>query len=154
MVHTDCASRVIAAPVKRVFAAMLDPDALVRWLPPEGMNGSIEHFDPRAGGSYRMVLRLDGSTPLTGKSTVDSDIVAATFVAINPDTRVVQDIDFDSPDPAYAGTMRMTWSFTDHTNGTQVDILAQNVPDSISAEDHAEGLASSLANLAEFLELP
>ena len=36
--------------------------------------------------------------------------------------------------------------------GTRVDIRADDVPAGISAEDHAAGLASSLANLATYLE--
>jgi hypothetical protein len=35
--------------------------------------------------------------------------------------------------------------------GTRVDFVAENVPDGISAEDHAAGLAASLVNLAQFL---
>lgn len=152
MTHTDSASRVIAAPLARVFAALVQPDALARWLPPTGMTGSFDHFDPRPGGSYRMVLRYLDESTTAGKSSADSDVVDARFVAIDPDARVVQDVDFVSPDPAFAGTMRMTWSVTGHTYGTRVDILADNVPDGISSEDHADGLASSLANLADYVE--
>ena len=35
-----------------------------------------------------------------------------------------------------------------------VDFTADDVPDGISAEDHAAGLASSLTNLAAYLEQP
>jgi hypothetical protein len=64
----------------------------------------------------------------------------------------VQAVDFVSDDPAYAGSMRMTWEVTAVDEGTRVDIVADNVPDGIAANDHATGLASSLANLAEYLE--
>ena len=33
-----------------------------------------------------------------------------------------------------------------------VDIVAEDVPDGVSAEDHAAGLSSSLANLAGYVE--
>jgi len=36
--------------------------------------------------------------------------------------------------------------------GTRVDIVAEDGPDGISAEDHAAGLASSLTNLAACVE--
>ena len=61
-------------------------------------------------------------------------------------------MDFVSDDPAYAGTMTMTWAVTAVDAGTRVEIRADDVPDGISAEDHATGLASSLANLATYLE--
>ena len=86
-----------------------------------------------------------------GKATADSDVVEARFVDVVPDLRVVQEVDFVSDDPAFAGTMTMTWEVTAVDGGTRVDITADDVPDGISAEDHAVGLASSLANLADHL---
>lgn len=49
--------------------------------------------------------------------------------------------------------MTTTWEVAEVEGGTQVEIRAENVPDRISAEDHGAGLASSLANLATYLEL-
>ena len=89
-----------------------------------------------------------------GKATADSDIVEARFVELVPGARVVQAVDFVSDDPAYAGTMTMTWAVSAVDGGTRVDFTADDVPDGISAEDHAAGLASSLANLAAYLEQP
>jgi hypothetical protein len=61
-------------------------------------------------------------------------------------------VEFVSEDPAFAGTMTLTWSLSAERGGTRVEIRADDVPAGISAEDHAEGLSSSLANLAAFLE--
>jgi hypothetical protein len=60
-------------------------------------------------------------------------------------------VDFQSDDPSVAGTMTMTWSVTEVDGGTRVDIRADDVPPGISAEDHAVGMNSSLANLAAYL---
>jgi uncharacterized protein YndB with AHSA1/START domain len=146
------ASRVIAAPLERVYAALVDPDALIEWLPPEGMSGRFERFDARPGGSYRMVLNYADATGAPGKATADSDIVEGRFLDVVPGARVVQAVDFVSDDPVYAGTMTMTWEVTAVDAGTRVEIRADDVPDGISAEDHAAGLASSLANLAAYQE--
>jgi uncharacterized protein YndB with AHSA1/START domain len=146
------ASRVIAAPLERVYAALVDPDALIEWLPPEGMSGRFERFDARPGGSYRMVLTYADATGAPGKATADSDIVEGRFLDVVPGARVVQAVDFVSDDPVYSGTMTMTWEVTAFDAGTRVEIRADDVPDGISAEDHAAGLASSLANLAAYLE--
>jgi uncharacterized protein YndB with AHSA1/START domain len=150
--RTDSASRVIAAPLERVYAAFVDPAALVKWLPPNGMSGRFERFDARAGGSYRMVLTYADASNARGKATTDSDIVEARFVEVVPGVRVVQAVDFVSDEPGYAGTMTMTWEVTSVEAGTRVEIRADNVPEGISAQDHAAGLASSLANLAAYLE--
>jgi uncharacterized protein YndB with AHSA1/START domain len=152
MPRTDRASRVIAAPPTEVFAALVDRDAVAAWLPPDGMTGTFERFDPRSGGSYRLVLTYADASRAAGKTTADSDIVDVRYVDIVSDVRVVQAVDFVSDDPAFAGTMTMTWEVTAVDGGTRVDIAADNVPDGISAEDHATGLAASLSNLAEYVE--
>ena len=152
MVRTDTASRVIAAAPEAVYAALVDPDALTAWLPPDGMSGRFDRFDARPGGSYRLVLTYADVSTARGKSTANSDIVEARFVELVPGVRLVQAVDFVSDDPANAGTMTMTWELTPIDTGTRVDIRADDVPAGISAEDHAAGLASSLANLASFLE--
>src|ERR1700730_10598801 len=152
MPRTDRGSRVITAPPGRVWAALVDPGALMAWLTPGGMTGRFERFDARPGGSYRMVLTYADASGAPGKATAESDIVEARFVDIVPGERVVQAVDFVSDDPAYAGTMTMTWEVTAAGAGTRVDIVAEDVPDGISAEDHAAGLASSLRNLAAYVE--
>jgi len=152
MPRTDRGSRVIAAPPGRVWAATVDPGALTAWLPPGGMTGRFERFDARPGGSYRMVLTYPDASGAPGKATAESDVVEARFVDVVPGERVVQAVDFVSDDPAYAGTMTMTWEVTAAGAGTRVDIVAEDVPDGISAEDHAAGLASSLTNLAAYVE--
>jgi uncharacterized protein YndB with AHSA1/START domain len=143
---------VIAASLERVYAALVDPDALTAWLPPEGMSGRFERFDARPGGSYRMVLTYTDASGAPGKATADSDIVEGRFLDVVPGARVVQAVDFVSDDPDYAGTMTITWEVTAVDAGARVEVRADDVPDGISAEDHAAGLASSLANLAAYLE--
>jgi len=152
MPRTDRASRMIAAPLESVWAALVDPGALVAWLPPGGMTGRFERFDARPGGSYRMVLTYSDASGAPGKATADSDIVEARFVDIVPGSRVVQAVDFVSDNPAYAGTMVMTWEVAAGDAGTRVNIIAEDVPEGISAADHAAGLASSLNKLAAYVE--
>jgi uncharacterized protein YndB with AHSA1/START domain len=152
MPRTDRGSRVIAASPARAWAALVDPEVLLAWVPPGDMTGEFERFDARPGGSYRMVLTYADASGSPGKATADSDIVEARYLDIIPGERVVQAVDFISDDPANAGTMTMTWQVTAVDGGTRVDIVAEDVPDGISAADHAAGLASSLAKLAAYLE--
>ena len=152
MPRTDAASRVIGAPPASVFDAFIDRDALEAWLPPEGMAGTFERFDPRPGGSYRLVLTYADATGAPGKTTAGEDVVDVRYVEVVPGDRVVQEVDFVSDDPRVAGTMTMTWTVTSVAAGTRVDITAEDVPDGISAADHAAGLESSLAQLAAYVE--
>src|SRR4051794_26220608 len=104
MPRTDRATRVLAAPVGRVFDALVDRDALLAWLPPSGMTARFERFDPRPGGSYRLVLTYADPADARGKTSADSDIVEARYVDIVPDVHVIQAVDFVSDDPEFAGT--------------------------------------------------
>jgi uncharacterized protein YndB with AHSA1/START domain len=115
------------------------------------MTATFERFDPKPGGSYRIVLTYADPTGSPGKSSVDTDIVEGRYVEIVPNDRVVQAVDFLSDDPAFRGTMIMTWSVRSADGGTLVEITADAVPDGISADDHAAGLMSSLDNLADYV---
>jgi uncharacterized protein YndB with AHSA1/START domain len=148
--RTDTADCLIAAPPEAVYDALIDPEALMAWLPPEGMTGRVLLFEPRQGGRYRIELRHEQAG--VGKTTANSDISAGRFLALDPGRRIVQSVAFESEDPLFAGEMTMTWSLDPAPRGTVVTVTAENVPAGISAEDHAAGLSSSLENLARFLE--
>jgi uncharacterized protein YndB with AHSA1/START domain len=152
MPREDRASRVISAAPDHVYAALVNPQALMHWLPPAGMTGKFERFDAHPGGSYRLVLTYTDSSTSRGKTTAGTDVVESRFIELVPGVRVVQAVDFVSDDPSYAGTMTMIWELTEVDGGTRVDISAGNVPVGIAAAEHAAGLASSLENLANYLE--
>lgn len=151
MSRTDRASRIVPAAVQPTYAALVDARALESWLPPTGMTGRVEELDLRPGGAFRMVLTYADPAMGRGKTSSDSDVVDARFVEIDPGERVAYEVRFVSDDPAMAGTMTMTWDVTAVEEGTRVEITADGVPDGISADDHATGMASSLENLASYL---
>ena len=151
--RTDSASRIIKASRRKLYAAFVDPDALVSWLPPRGMKGHVSAFEPREGGAYRMSLTYEGpdhSAP--GKTSEHSDVVQGRFLQLIPDERIAWRFAFESEEPAFAEAMTMTWSFVDVPGGTEVTVVCENVPDAIRPEDHQAGMRSSLENLAAFAE--
>ncbi|MGW5382655.1 SRPBCC domain-containing protein [Nocardia sp. NPDC003963] len=152
MSRTDRASLLIHLGPAAVFQALVSPDALLTWLPPEGMHGRFERFDMRPGGSYRLVLTYDDASLSPGKTSADSDIAEVRIAQLVPGERVVQEVDFESDDPALQATMQMEWRIHGAEEGTVVEIEARNVPDGIRARDHAAGIMSSLTNLAAYLE--
>lgn len=154
MSRTDRASRLINAPVERVYRAFADPEALSRWLPPEGMSGEMLAFDARAGGGYKMALSYDGQDHAAGKTTEQGDVVEVRFLKLVPNRLILQAAEFVSDDPAFAGTMTMSWTFEAAGDATRVAIECENVPAGIRRQDHVAGLKSSLANLAGFVETP
>jgi uncharacterized protein YndB with AHSA1/START domain len=152
MTRTDTAWKTIAATPGAIYAALTDPDARARWLPPPGMTGRFDWFDARPGGGYRMTLTHADASAAPGKSSPESDVVEARFVSLMPHREIAEAIEFVSDDPAFAGTMTMTWSLQPAPGGTLVTITASDVPSGITEADHAEGLNASLTGLARFVE--
>lgn len=149
----DSASRIIKASPDVLYRALMDPEALEAWRPPEGMTGEMLAFDGREGGLYRMSLTYNAPEPgLHGKTSEHADVVEGRFLELVPDRRVVEVVEFDSDDPAFAGAMTITTALAAVPGGTEVTIRCENVPDGIRPEDHQEGMASTLANLAAFTE--
>lgn len=152
MGRTDRASLLIHVDTATVFAALTHRDALLEWLPPRGMQGRFEQFDMREGGSYRLVLTYEDASVTSGKTSADADVSNVGISRIAPGERIVQEVDFESDDAAFQGTMQMEWSLRSVEEGTDVEVVARNVPDGIRARDHAEGITSSLTNLSTYLE--
>lgn len=151
----DTASRLIAASPEAVYAAFVDPDRLMAWLPPTGMTGRALLFEPWEGGCYRIELRYDDPATApggAGKSNTARDIASGRFVTLEPGRTVVQTGEFESDDPAFTGIMTMRWTFEAEAGGTRVTVAATDVPSGITAEDHREGMSASLANLARLFE--
>jgi uncharacterized protein YndB with AHSA1/START domain len=149
--RTDRASLEIPAEPEAVYAAFADPEKLMAWLPPGGMTGRALAYDFRPGGRYRIALTYDASAPTgVGKTASRTDVSAGRFVSLDPGRTIVQSVQFESSDAAFAGEMTITWSFERTPQGTHVTVTAKDVPAGISREDHAAGLHSSLENLARF----
>jgi uncharacterized protein YndB with AHSA1/START domain len=130
---------------------LIDRDAVQAWLPPQGMRGQIEAFEPWAGGAYHMTLHYENDA-IAGKTSANADVVRGQFVEIVENERIVQQFAFVSEDPAFVGAMIMTWRLAVVPGGTEVTITCENVPEGIRKEDHDAGMLSTLGNLAAFTE--
>lgn len=151
--RSDTASRVIGASSETIYQAFADPVSLMKWLPPTGMTGQALEYDFRDGGRYRIELRYeDGRPGGSGKTTDRTDVTKGQFVELVPGRRIMQSVEFESSDPAFAGEMTITWLFEFAREGSMVTVTADNVPSGISKADHDAGLRSSLDHLATFVE--
>jgi hypothetical protein len=70
-------------------------------------------------------------------------VVEVPFLELVPEEWLTQAVDFVSEDPAFTGTMTMTWTLSAHNDGTRVTVRADDVPSGIGAEDHHVGLNAS-----------
>lgn len=134
--------RVFRAPAERVYRAFLDPDAMVKWVPPYGFTGKIHHMDAKVGGSYRMSFTNFG----TGKT----HSFGGTYLELTPHERIRYSDQFD--DPNLPGAMSVTISLRKVLCGTEVEILQEGIPGVIPVEFCYVGWQESLAMLAHVVE--
>src|SRR5262245_9708754 len=130
--------RVIRATPERIYRAFLDPDAMVKWLPPNGFTGKVHSLDAKVGGSYKMSF--------TNFSTGSSHSFGGKYLDLVPNEKIKHTDAFD--DPNLPGTMHTTISLKKVMVGTDVAITQEGVPDVIPAEACYLGWQESLVMLA------
>jgi uncharacterized protein YndB with AHSA1/START domain len=146
-------SRIIRARPEELYAAFLDPAALIDWLPPAEMTGEIHEFDARVGGGYRMSLFYPpDERAFRGKTSDREDMVNVRFVELTPPRRIVEAVSFVTADPAIFGEMTMTATFEEVAGQTEVTLLFKNLPPGLRAEDNEAGSRLSLEQLARRFE--
>jgi uncharacterized protein YndB with AHSA1/START domain len=79
-------------------------------------------------------------------------VVRGRFLELVPNECLVELVEFESDDPAFAGAMTITTTLAPVSGGTEVTVLCENVPSGIRPSDHQAGLTSTLKNLAAFTE--
>ena len=134
--------RVLRAPAERVYRAMLDPDAMVKWLPPYGFTAKVHASDVRVGGGYKMSFTNFG----TGKS----HSFGGTYVELTPNERIRYTDRFD--DPNLPGEMQVTVTLRTVACGTELEIVQAGIPEAIPVEFCYLGWQESLSLLAHVVE--
>ncbi len=134
--------RVLRAAPERVYRAFLDPDALVKWLPPNGFTAKAHHLDARVGGTYRMSF--------TNFSSGKSHAFGGEYLELSPHERLRWTDKFE--DPNLPGEMQVTVTLKQVSVGTDVRIVQQGLPDAIPPEACVLGWQESLTLLAKLVE--
>jgi len=140
--HTIRLHRVLRAPPDRIYRAFLDPDAMVKWLPPHGFTGRVEHAHARVGGTYRMSF--------TNFATGHGHSFGGEYLELVPNERIRHTDRFD--DPNLPGDMETTVSLKPVSCGTELSIVQEGVPGVIPPEACYLGWQESLALLARLVE--
>jgi uncharacterized protein YndB with AHSA1/START domain len=134
--------RVLRAPPERVYRAFLDPDALVRWVPPYGFIGKVHEMDARVGGGYRMSF--------TNFGTGHSQYFGGKYLELTPPTKLAYTDRFD--DPNLPGEMVTTVTLAKVSCGTELSVVQEGIPAVIPVEMCYLGWQESLAQLAKLVE--
>jgi uncharacterized protein YndB with AHSA1/START domain len=134
--------RVLRAAPEKVLRAFLDADALVKWLPPNGFTGQVNHMDAKVGGTYRMSF--------TNFTTGRRHTFGGEYLELVPHERIRYTARFD--DPNLPGDMQTTITLKSVSLGTELNIVQENLPAAIPAEACCLGWQESLTLLAKLVE--
>lgn len=107
--RVDRVLKETAASPSTVYQAILNPDALVSWLPPDGMRGEIDLFEPWEGGKLQISLTYLGPEHAhAGKTEDNKDVSRGVFTRLIKDKEVVTQAAFESEDPMLRDAMKIT----------------------------------------------
>ena len=140
--HTIRLHRVLRAAPERVYRAFLDPDAMAKWLPPNGFTCKVHHLDARVGGTHKMSF--------TNFTTGQSHSFGGRYLELTPGERIRYTDAFD--DPNLPGEMQVTVSLRKVSCGTELEVVQAGVPEIIPAEACYLGWQESLVLLAKLVE--
>lgn len=140
--HTVRLHRVLRAPAERIYRAFLDPEALVKWMPPHGFTGRVHQLDARVGGTYRMSF--------TNLSNGQIHAFGGEYLELVPGERIRNSDRFD--DPNLPGEMMTTVSFKTVSCGTEVSIVQEGIPEVIPVDGCYVSWQESLSLLALLVE--
>ena len=142
MPNTVRLHRVFATKPQKVYRAFIEPDALAKWLPPNGFTCTVHHLEPKAGGSFRLSFR--------NFTTGRGHAFGGEYVELVPNERVHYTDRFE--DTNLPGEIRVTVTLKEVSVGTEVSIVQEGLPDVIPVAACYLGWQESLRNLAKLVE--
>ena len=134
--------RVLRSTPERVYRAFLDPDAMAKWLPPNGFTGKVHHLEAKVGGTYQMSF--------TNFGTGHGHSFGGKYLELLPHERIRYSNKFD--DPNLPGEMTTTVTLKKVFCGTELTVVQEGVPDVIPPEACYLGWQESLVLLGKLVE--
>jgi uncharacterized protein YndB with AHSA1/START domain len=142
MPNTVRLHRVLATKPEKVYRAFVEPDALAKWLPPNGFVCTVHHLEPKVGGRHRISFR--------NFTTGQSHAFGGEYIELSPNERLRYTDTFE--DPNMPGEMHVTVMLKKVSVGTELNIVQEGIPDVIPPEGCYLGWQDSLQNLAQLVE--
>ena len=135
--------RVLASKPEKVYRAFLEPDAMAKWLPPNGFACTVhQKMDAKVGGRFKMSFR--------NFTTGHSHGFGGEYLELVPNERLRYTDKFDNPN--LPGTLEVTVTLKKVSVGTELNIVQSGIPDAIPVEACYLGWQESLRNLARLVE--
>ena len=134
--------RVLRAEPERIYRALLEADAIAKWLPPYGFTCKVHHLEARVGGTFRMSF--------VNFTTGHAHSFGGEYRELVPLERIRYSDKFD--DPHLPGEMETTVSLRKVSCGTELNVVQAGIPQAIPVEMCYLGWQESLAQLANLVE--
>ena len=134
--------RVLTTSPEKVYRAFLEPDAMAKWLPPNGFACTVHHMEPKVGGGFRASFR--------NFTTSHSHSFGGEYLELKPNERIRHTDRFD--DPHLPGEIQTTITLKQVLVGTELNVVQEGVPAAIPAEACYLGWQESLTLLAKLVE--
>ena len=134
--------RVLTTKPEKIYRAFLEPDALAKWLPPNGFTCTVHELEPKVGGSHRLSFR--------NFTTGEGHSFGGQYLELVPNERLRYTDRFD--DPRMPGEMHVTVTLKKVLVGTELTVVQEGLPDVIPVEACHLGWQESLRNLARLVE--
>ena len=141
-INTVRLHRVLQATPERIYRAFLDPDAMAKWLPPNGFTGKVHQLEAKVGGTHKMSF--------TNFTTGTSHSFGGTYLELTPNERLRYTDKFD--DPNLPGEMQTTIILKRVFCGTELNVVQEELPAAIPVEACYLGWQESLTLLAKLVE--
>jgi len=134
--------RVLRTTPEKLYRAFIEPDAMAKWLPPDGFTCKVHHMDAKVGGTYKMSF--------TNFTTGQSHSFGGKYLELKPNERLRYTDKFD--DPNLPGEMITTIELKEVVCGTDLSVVQEGIPSMIPVEMCYLGWQESLSLLTRLVE--
>jgi uncharacterized protein YndB with AHSA1/START domain len=134
--------RILRAPAERLWRAITEPSAIVKWNPPDGFYAVVREMDLRPGGRFRMAF--------VNLASGQEHSFGGSYREVVPNEKLVATDQFD--DPNLPGQIVTTYHLRPVSCGTELTVEQVGLPDIIPAESCRLGWQQSFELLARLVE--
>jgi uncharacterized protein YndB with AHSA1/START domain len=134
--------RVLRCPPERAYRAFVSPEAMAKWLPPNGFTAQVHEMDARMGGHYKMSF--------INFSSGHGHSFGGRYLELQPGQRLRYTATFD--DASLPGEMQTTVTLKAVSCGVDMQVVQEGIPEMIPLESCYLGWQESLTLLAKLVE--
>lgn len=142
MPYTLTQVRVFRAPPERVWRALTEPAAIVKWNPPDGFVAEVHELDLGEGGHFRISFVNLGNG--------QRNTFGGSYREVVPNEKLVATDRFE--DDKLPGEMLTTYTLRAVSVGTELTVEQAGLPDAIPAEACRLGWQQSFELLTRLVE--